>query len=128
MRHGTRGRYEKGCRCDACRAAKSPRNAQYRERHQDEIATKQRARSRKPRTPRTTSGIVGIYYVPEAPERLRRLPVGFVSPHNEVRAEMPGELPGSPPGGSLRRGRSAILGGDVLGSPRCGAAVARACF
>jgi hypothetical protein len=64
MRHGTRGRYEKGCRCDACREAKSRRNAQYREQHRNEIAAKQRARPRKPRMPRTASGIVGVYYVP----------------------------------------------------------------
>jgi hypothetical protein len=65
-RHGTRGRYERGCRCDSCRAAKSRRNAQYREQHRDEIAAKQRARPRKPRAPRTASGIVGVYYVPTA--------------------------------------------------------------
>lgn len=66
MRHGTRGRYEKGCRCLACKQAKSWRNARYREQHQDEIAAKQRARPRKPRAPRTASGIVGVYYRPEA--------------------------------------------------------------
>jgi hypothetical protein len=65
-RHGTRGRYEKGCRCDACRAAKSRRNAEYRDQHREDIAAKQRARPRKPRTARTASGIVGVHYVPEA--------------------------------------------------------------
>ena len=66
LRHGTRGRYEKGCRCDACRAAKSRRNAHYREQHEDEIAAKRRARKPMPRPPRTASGIVGVYYVPTA--------------------------------------------------------------
>ena len=64
-RHGTRGRYEQGCRCNACREAKSSRNAQYREQHRDEIAAKRRARPSRPRTARTASGIVGVYYSPD---------------------------------------------------------------
>lgn len=31
-RHGTRGRYKKGCRCEPCRAAKARENARYRAR------------------------------------------------------------------------------------------------
>jgi hypothetical protein len=65
-RHGTRGRYEKGCRCDACKQAKSDRNARYREQHQSELAAKQAARPNKPRAPRTASGVVGVYHVPSA--------------------------------------------------------------
>lgn len=40
MRHGTRGRYEKGCRCHACKEAKSRRNKAYRESHSDKLAAK----------------------------------------------------------------------------------------
>jgi hypothetical protein len=64
-RHGTRGRYEQGCRCNACREAESRRNAQYREQHRDVIAAKRHARASRPRTPRTASGIVGAYYSPD---------------------------------------------------------------
>ena len=48
-RHGTRGRYEKGCRCDACKAAKAHRNKEYRSNHRDELLAKQRAGPQKPR-------------------------------------------------------------------------------
>ena len=64
MRHGTRGRYEKGCRCDACKAAKARRNKHYNATHPDELAAKRRARPKRPRLARTVSGIVGVYYTP----------------------------------------------------------------
>jgi hypothetical protein len=64
MRQGTRGRYEKGCRCDACKAAKARRNKKYRENHRDELAAKQRALPKKPRVARTPSGTIGVYYAP----------------------------------------------------------------
>ena len=64
MRHGTRGRYEKGCRCDACKAAKARRNKEYRTNHRDELIAKQHARPKKPRVARTASGIIGVYYAP----------------------------------------------------------------
>jgi len=63
-RHGTRGRYEKGCRCDACKAAKARRNKEYRSNHRDELLAKQRAGPQKPRAARTASGIIGVYYAP----------------------------------------------------------------
>ena len=66
MRHGTRGRYEKGCRCEACRQAKSRRNAQYREQHKDKLAETRRPRPKTARASRSASGIVGVYHVPEA--------------------------------------------------------------
>jgi hypothetical protein len=64
MRHGTRGRYENGCRRDGCKAAKAWRNKTYRENHRDELAAKQRAVPKKPRVTRTPSGIIGVYYAP----------------------------------------------------------------
>jgi hypothetical protein len=63
-RHGTRGRYEKGCRCEACKAAKARRNKEYRSNHRDELLAKQRAGPQKPRAARTASGIIGVYYAP----------------------------------------------------------------
>jgi hypothetical protein len=66
MRHGARGRYEKGCRCEACRQAKSLRNAQYREQHKDKLAETRRPRRNTTRASRSASGIVGVYHVPEA--------------------------------------------------------------
>ena len=66
MRHGTRGRYEKGCRCEACRQAKSRRNAQYREQHKDKLTETRRPRRKTTRASRSASGIVGVYHVPEA--------------------------------------------------------------
>ena len=65
-RHGTRGRYEKGCRCDACKAAKARRNKEHPTKHRAELLAKQRAGPRKPRVARTTSGIIGVYHAPNS--------------------------------------------------------------
>ena len=70
-RHGTRGRYEQGCRYNVWREAKSRRNAQYREQHRGKIGAKRHARPSKPRTARTASGIVGVCYSPDL-SRARR--------------------------------------------------------
>jgi len=43
--HGTRRRYEKGCRCEQCKAAKARRNRAYAGRHGDELAAKRQERS-----------------------------------------------------------------------------------
>lgn len=45
--HGTRWGYEKGCRCEACRAAHATRMRTRREMNRDEINAKQRERYRK---------------------------------------------------------------------------------
>ena len=67
MRHGTRGRYEKGCRCEACRQAKAaPQRAIPRPATDKLLAETRRPRRKTTRASRSASGIVGVYHVPEA--------------------------------------------------------------